>query len=40
MQYPSAQLFLSEALPPCDDVDLAAGELTWSYRVLSPSASI
>lgn len=35
-----AQLFLTEVLPASDDVDLAVGELTWSYRLLSDSASI
>lgn len=32
---PSARLFLTEVLPPSDDADLAAGELTWSHRLLS-----
>lgn len=35
-----AQLFLTEVLPASDDVDLAVGELTWSYRLLSDSAPI
>lgn len=40
MQCTSAQLFLTEVLPPSDDADLAGGELTWSYGVLSASAPI
>ena len=40
VQYTSAQLFLTEVLPPSDDVHLAVGELTWSYGVLSASAPI
>lgn len=40
VQCTSAKLFLTEALPPCDDVHLAVGELTCSYGVLSASAPI
>ena len=40
MQYTCAQLFLTEVFPPSDDADLAGGELTWSYGVLSASAPI
>lgn len=40
LHYTSAKLFLTEVLPPSDDVHLAAGELTWSYGVLSASAPI
>ena len=39
VQYNLEQISLTEVLPSSDDVHLAFGELTWSYGVLSASAT-